>query len=140
MKEGETRRGEGGGRRWPAKPAPEGRWRAAAWGANWYGQLGDGTTVQKNNPTAISCPPGVTAVAAGYNHTVALRNDGTVLTWGYNSNGQLGNGTMANSSTPVTVVDSGGSGVLGVATGVVLFVFILMINLLLSVIKRRATK
>lgn len=29
-------------------------------------------------------------LAAGENHTVALKSDGTVWTWGYNNNGQLG--------------------------------------------------
>src|SRR5262245_39604534 len=50
-----------------------------AWGNNEYGQ----TTVPV---TALS---GVTAIAAGYGHTVALKNDGTVVAWGYNEYGQV---------------------------------------------------
>ena len=46
----------------------------------------------------------VTAISAGDSHTVALKNDGTVLTWGLNSYGQLGDGTSKDSHTPVPVV------------------------------------
>jgi hypothetical protein len=48
-----------------------------SWGLNSYGQ--------------IIIPPGlsgVTAIAAGGSHTVALKNDGTVVAWGYNAYGQ----------------------------------------------------
>ncbi len=42
---------------------------------------------------------GVTAVAAGDNHSVALRSDGSVWTWGLNDLGQLG---IGNSTGPAT--------------------------------------
>ena len=42
-------------------------------------------------------------VAAGANHTVALKSNGTLWTWGDNYYGQLGNGTMANKSSPAQV-------------------------------------
>ena len=64
-----------------------------AWGYNHDGQ----TTV----PTGLS---GVTAIAAGYNHTVALKSDGTVVAWGYNHLGQ-------------TTVPVGLSGVAAIAAG-----------------------
>jgi len=35
---------------------------------------------------------GVRTMAAGSNHTVAIKNDGTLWSWGYNEDGQLGNG------------------------------------------------
>ncbi|MBI4970897.1 MAG: DUF2341 domain-containing protein [Candidatus Omnitrophica bacterium] len=44
---------------------------------------------------------GVTQIAAGDYHTVALKTDGTVWAWGLNSYGQLGDGTTTNSSIPV---------------------------------------
>jgi alpha-tubulin suppressor-like RCC1 family protein len=44
---------------------------------------------------------GVTTVAAGTAHTLALRSDGTVLAWGNNAFGQLGDGTT--NSSPVAV-------------------------------------
>jgi hypothetical protein len=49
-----------------------------AWGYNWNA----GTTI----PPGLS---GVTAVAAGGNHSLALKNDGTVVTWGDNWSGEL---------------------------------------------------
>jgi len=43
---------------------------------------------------------GISAVAGGGYHSVALKN-GTVWAWGYNSRGQLGNNTISSSPTPV---------------------------------------
>jgi len=54
-------------------------------------------------------------LAAGYNHTVALKSDGSVWAWGYNANGQLGDNTTLERHTPVQV--SGLSGVTAVAAG-----------------------
>ena len=55
---------------------------------------------------------GVTAVAAGFAHTVALKSDGTVRAWGENGKGQLGDETTTQRLTPVQV--SGLSGVTAV--------------------------
>ena len=44
-------------------------------------------------------------IAAGYQHTVILKEDGTVWTWGANSNGQLGDGTTTNRREPVQVTE-----------------------------------
>ena len=55
-----------------------------AWGSNQYGQLGDGTleTSVPSVPARVSGLTGVTAIAAGYAHSLALKRDGTVWTWG----------------------------------------------------------
>ena len=58
---------------------------------------------------------GVSAIAAGYYHTVALKSDGTVWAWGNNQFGQLGDGTTTNRSTAAQV--SGLSGVRAIAAG-----------------------
>jgi alpha-tubulin suppressor-like RCC1 family protein len=56
-------------------------------------------------PTVIPNLLGVTALAAGETHSVALRNDGTIRTWGNASAGRLGNGTSgASQSTSIPQV------------------------------------
>ncbi|KWV30109.1 RCC1 domain-containing protein [Micromonospora rifamycinica] len=45
----------------------------------------------------------MTAVAAGYWHSLALRSDGTVVSWGSNTESQLGDGTTINRAVPVRV-------------------------------------
>ncbi|OXM87400.1 fibronectin type III domain-containing protein [Paenibacillus rigui] len=57
----------------------------------------------------------VFSIAAGYEHSLALKNDGTVWSWGRNDFGQLGNGTTANQSYPVQV--SGLSNISAIAAG-----------------------
>jgi hypothetical protein len=85
------------------------------WGANWYGQLGDGTTTDRLTPVQVSGLTSVTAIAGGNFHTIALKGDGTVWTWGNNFAGELGDGTNTNRSTPVQV--SGLTGVTAIAGG-----------------------
>jgi alpha-tubulin suppressor-like RCC1 family protein len=46
---------------------------------------------------------GVTAVVSGANHSLALRNDGTLQAWGSNRMSQIGDGTSAANPTPVQV-------------------------------------
>jgi alpha-tubulin suppressor-like RCC1 family protein len=64
-----------------------------AWGANDYSQ----TMV----PSGLT---GVTAIAAGGYHTLALKNDGTVVAWGDNSIGQR---TVPTGVTGVTAIAAG---------------------------------
>jgi alpha-tubulin suppressor-like RCC1 family protein len=61
------------------------------WGFNLYGQLGDGTAVDRNIPVdVIGLTRGVAAVAAGWGHTCAMMPEGGVKCWGNNHYGQLG--------------------------------------------------
>jgi alpha-tubulin suppressor-like RCC1 family protein len=55
-------------------------------------------------PVPASGITGVTAIAAGRDHTCAVLVSGSLQCWGNNEQGRLGNGTTQNSSTPVTVV------------------------------------
>ena len=71
-------------------------------GHNNVGQLGDGTTTDKNM-TARILDLNVTAVSAGHQHSLILKNDGSLWTFGVNDSGQLGDGTLAQRSVPVKV-------------------------------------
>ncbi|MGY3091408.1 alpha-tubulin suppressor-like RCC1 family protein [Hymenobacter sp. UYAg731] len=64
-----------------------------SWGNNNYGQLGHPSGVGGNTlvPQLVVGGPWACA-AAGQNHSVAVRADGTLWTWGYNGTGQLGEG------------------------------------------------
>ena len=75
------------------------------WGYNFYGQIGDGTTTQRNSPVQVGSDNNWASVACGYNFTVGLRTDGTVWAWGYNSDGEIGNGTTSSAGqfTPLQV-------------------------------------
>jgi alpha-tubulin suppressor-like RCC1 family protein len=86
------------------------------WGANGFGQLGDGTTNSRNSPAQVPGLTGVTQVAGGCNHSLALRSDGTVWAWGGNGAGQLGRGTTSDhEATPAQV--TGLAGVTKISAG-----------------------
>jgi alpha-tubulin suppressor-like RCC1 family protein len=87
-----------------------------AWGDNLSGQLGNGNNNSSNIPVAVSgLTSGVSAIAAGGDHSIALKSDGTVWAWGDNQLGQLGNGNNIASNTPVQV--SGLTDVTAIAAG-----------------------
>lgn len=85
------------------------------WGANYYGQLGDGTatTAGKTSPVTVCAPDstnpcpassGATFVASGDNHACAIFAGNKVACWGNNSQGQLGRTpTGGTEPTPKTV-------------------------------------
>jgi alpha-tubulin suppressor-like RCC1 family protein len=66
-----------------------------AMGGNVYGQLGDGTTNTWPNPSPEQIvASNVTAIAAGYFHSLFLKNDGSLWGMGWNALGGLGDGTF----------------------------------------------
>ncbi len=80
-----------------------------AWGDNYYGELGNGNnTTPDSTLQKVTLPVGVTrwnAAAAGYQHSLAIGNDGNLYSWGWNGAGELGiNSSDGNAhSTPVQV-------------------------------------
>jgi alpha-tubulin suppressor-like RCC1 family protein len=78
-----------------------------AWGANTYGQLGDGTTTTQTGPVQVPGLTGVTAIAAGSYASYAIGSDGAssgvIWAWGRNDLGQLGDGSTLTRTRPVVV-------------------------------------
>jgi alpha-tubulin suppressor-like RCC1 family protein len=90
--------------------------RLYCWGHNDVGQLGDGTTLRRLNPTLIADSLEFTSIATGVlaSHTCGIAGK-QVYCWGNNGRGQLGNGSTANSPVPALV--AGGNRYIGVAVG-----------------------
>jgi alpha-tubulin suppressor-like RCC1 family protein len=84
------------------------------WGANFYGQLGNGTTGMPSPVTTVSGLTDAASIAGAGDDTCVVRSDGTVKCWGWNLYDQLGNGTPGGpqscapeepcSNTPVEVL------------------------------------
>ena len=85
---------------------------AYCWGGNQiYGVVGDGTTANRNVPTAVVQPGGVTfsAVAIEFDLACASTGTGAAYCWGANTNGRFGTGVAAGSFlTPVPAATSAG--------------------------------
>jgi len=81
------------------------------WGADNYGQLGNGTGGAGYSSTAVQAGSFTNAVAisAGGTHALALLADSTVVAWGRGLNGQVGNGASTTQHSPQTVVTSNGT-------------------------------
>jgi alpha-tubulin suppressor-like RCC1 family protein len=88
---------------------------AVSWGANQYGQLGNGTYPEYALYTGMDTPAGVTQVAAGWDFGLALTSAGTVWAWGAGNAGQLGNGSTVSSAEPEQVPNL--TGVTQIAAG-----------------------
>ena len=78
----------------------------SCWGRNDVGQVGDGTTIDRQQPVRLgrisdavdmSVSSGSPTVGA---HACALHEDRSVSCWGGNELGQLGDGTLDNGLTP----------------------------------------
>jgi alpha-tubulin suppressor-like RCC1 family protein len=74
------------------------------WGANTYGQLGDGTLENRSAPVEVSgLTVGVHSIAAGGSHTCAIVSGTILKCWGWNAFGQLGDSTPTDKTVPVDV-------------------------------------
>jgi len=79
-----------------------------AWGSNKQGQLGDGTTHDRDSPVKIM--DDVIDVAVGTLHTMAITSNGVLWVWGSNRSGLqtgwLGDGAMANRHSPTRIMEN----------------------------------
>lgn len=87
------------------------------WGANDASQLGNASSTIINGLTRgkVVDLSGVKAVAAGFQFSLALLEDGRVWSWGTNNCAQLGDGTIITSAIRRKVLDL--SGVKAIAAG-----------------------
>ncbi len=78
-----------------------------AWGYNYNGQLGDGTSSDRHTPVRVKTPDRTTypdlpadftylQVSAGNYHSLAVGSDGYAWAWGCNYYGNLGNNSSAS--------------------------------------------
>lgn len=85
-----------------------------AWGNNGNGQLGINNGLVTTSSVAVQVLTsggtpltGITAIAAGGSHALALDGTGKIYAWGYNKFGQLGNSSTISSSFAIPIVTSG---------------------------------
>lgn len=68
-----------------------------AWGWNYLGALGTGTSQDSRVPVQLPTPDGVrfVEVVSGGKHSLARTEDGAIYAWGANTYGAIGNGTVS---------------------------------------------
>jgi len=87
------------------------------WGDNAYGELGSNSSTTSLVPVDVEgLTSGVTAIAAGGEHTCAIVNGGAQC-WGDNLNGELGNNSSTTDSSVPVDVEGLTSGVTAIAAG-----------------------
>ena len=87
-----------------------------AWGENEMSQLSGEAFAESPVPVPVEGLSGVTAVAAGGKHSLALLGNGTVVGWGGDGFGELGNGT-STTRVDVPVPVNGLGNVTAIAAG-----------------------
>ncbi len=86
--------------------------RVYCWGYNYYGQLGNGTSLNAL-PTPVEVGGNlsgevVKSISVGHSHTCALTTSSVAYCWGYNASGRLGDNSATQRVLPV-LVNTGGA-------------------------------
>ncbi|MBC7754554.1 MAG: hypothetical protein H7Z71_09975 [Moraxellaceae bacterium] len=76
------------------------------WGSNLYGQLGEGSQIDRRVPSVVDASSVYLQVSVGTQHTCAITSLNKLKCWGLNNFGQLGLGNSIDSSIPL-IVDAG---------------------------------
>jgi alpha-tubulin suppressor-like RCC1 family protein len=71
------------------------------WGAGAYGQLGNGSFVDRSTPVAVSTFSDFEQLASGGGHVCGVRGTGGLACWGLNDTGQLGTYDEDDRALPV---------------------------------------
>lgn len=87
--------------------APKGSKLLFAAGRNNVGQLGDNSTINRSSPRQIGSDTTWKMVSCGYDHTMAIKDDGTLWGWGSDFYGQTGTQWGSYRSSPAQVTNSG---------------------------------
>lgn len=77
---------------------------AYCWGFNGYGQVGDGTNVDRRSPVAVAGGLSFSVLSAGGYHTCGVTSASDAVCWGNNQYGALGNGTTSGAMAPGAVL------------------------------------
>lgn len=88
--------------------------RIFTWGADIYGQLGNGasdnevhaTPIEITSQFGLSEEESIASIQMSYYHSSAITTEGRVFNWGYNGYGNLGDGTEQNQSYPVEITSN----------------------------------
>lgn len=85
------------------------------WGWDANQELGNGSaTTNQPTPMLVTATMGNTSawleIAAGFNHTCGVRQDGTLWCWGRNASGQLGDGTLTTRPDPIQIMSPNPTG------------------------------
>jgi alpha-tubulin suppressor-like RCC1 family protein len=79
---------------------------AYCWGWNGFGQVGDGTTLERADPVPVAGGLTFAALSAtGWRHTCGLTRNGVTYCWGSNVDGELGDGTTTSRLTPARTAE-----------------------------------
>lgn len=82
------------------------------WGDNAYGQVGDGTTTPRHQPTLVSGNYTWASLSSEYDQgdsaatTCGVTTGGDAYCWGHNSHGEIGDGTTTERDVPTLVSGS----------------------------------